>query len=251
VSSSEAGGYIKQKIKNMKTEIQYFSNINDLSQRAAEKILAVSKKCVEEKGYFTFVLSGGETPKTLYKLLGQEPLSSQIPWEKTYLFWGDERCVAPDHVDSNYGLAHGILLNKVSIPEKNVYRIKGELSGKEAAVDYKKDIIFFLKDKKKKNFDLILLGLGSDGHTASLFPGYVFSEKDSDVEAVYAPEGKPPGERVTLTLSLINSAENVIFLVSDKKKEMVLSEVLKGNKSYPAALVKAQDSLKWFIEKVR
>lgn len=243
----------------MKPEIRCFPNLSDLSRAAAEYICEIAEGAVKERNIFTLVLSGGSTPRLLYEALGRQPICNRMDWQHTHLFWGDERCVPPEHVDSNYALALQALISKVDIPASNVHRIHTESgSGKAAAEGYEKSLRRFFRsavgsqdDPYFPSFDLVLLGLGQDGHTASLFPGdAALKERDRWVVAVDGASGSPPVPRITLTFPAINQARFVLFLVSGSNKREVFQEIVKNPETaaYPAAGVKPYGRLLWFID---
>jgi 6-phosphogluconolactonase len=149
-----------------------FKDAQELSQGAAGYILSAIEQTLTKQDRFSLVLSGGTTPKAIYSLLGQPPLIGRVPWSRVHFFWGDERCVPPDHADSNYKMAFEALLARLSSPPQNIHRIQGEIPPDEAAAAYECAIAeFFGEENRHPRFDLILLGMGEDGHTASLFPG--------------------------------------------------------------------------------
>jgi 6-phosphogluconolactonase len=164
----------------------------------------------------------------LYRLLAEEPYRAQIPWTQVHLFWGDERCVPPDHPDSNYRLANEILISHVPIPSANVYRVRGELEPEVAARAYEKTLQDFFCGPRTR-FDLVLLGLGEDGHTASLFPGSdALHERERLAVAVKARYQDRPVHRVTLTLPALNTARQALFLVTGSAKAGIVQAVLEG-----------------------
>jgi len=201
-----------------------------LAQEAAGRILEQARAAVESRGRFSLALSGGSTPQDTYRLLAQEPYRDQVPWDKVHLFWGDERCVPPDDPGSNYHLADRLLISRVPIPAENVHRIPGELAPEAAARAYRRELEDFFCGPAPR-LDLVLLGLGGDGHTASLFPGAESLEALSDTvlpaEAEY--EGRP-AQRVTLALPAINAARQILFLVSGEAKAGIVAQVL-GSRS--------------------
>jgi 6-phosphogluconolactonase len=221
-----------------------------LSQEAAGRIAEQAREAVASRGRFTVALSGGSTPEGTYRLLAQEPYRSQVPWDGVHLFWSDERCVPPDDAGSNYGLAHQAFIEKVPLPPENVHRIRGELPPQAAAVATRRDMEDFFCGPVPR-FDLVLLGLGNDGHTASLFPGSDALEPTHNmavaVEAQY--EGRP-AQRVTLTLPAINAARQVLFLVSGEDKAEVVARVLYGGEgSLPAEKVRpTAGELVWLLD---
>ena len=237
---------------------QYTFKTLDLCCRAmAEHIVKTAKQCVETKGVFTFVASGGSTPKTLYRLLAAPPFVEKMPWDKTHLFWGDERCVAVDNPDSNYKMVSHELLTGNLPKAVTSHRMKGEMPPEEGAADYEKELQNFFSNNVNGDkitqppvFDLILLGLGSDGHTASLFPGaQALLEKELWVTATPPGVLAPQVYRLTLTLPVINNANEVIFLAAGENKKSLIHEIITRRQSalqYPAALVAPQGKLFWY-----
>jgi 6-phosphogluconolactonase len=235
--------------------------LSDLSRAAAEFIVELAETAVTERTIFTLALSGGSTPRLLYEYLAKEEFSQRMPWEHTHIFWGDERCVSPDHPDSNFAMAFETLISKAPLPSENVHRVttEGELP-KAAAREYEKSLREFFQDTAHArvplafpSFDLILLGLGKDGHTASLFPGEpVLEEKIRWVVAVAGTSASPAVPRVTLTFPVINQARCVLFLASGSDKRDVFQKILGSPESaaqhYPAARVRPSGSLLWFID---
>ncbi len=202
-------------------------DIEDLCERAAERVARSITDRVQAMGRATLVLSGGATPRRLYERLATETYGLAIPWGQVYLFWGDERCVPPDHPDSNYKMAYDALISKVSIPKENIYRMPAERSDHmEAALEYEKTLrtFFGLSGEGWPRFDTCLLGIGSDGHTASLFPGSpALAEKKQWVAAAYIEKLKV--YRLTLTPPVFNCSAQVIFLVAGKEKAPVMKEL--------------------------
>lgn len=211
-------------------EIIVVPNIEELSHRAAEELVALAIKTVQEKGFFTVALSGGTTPQWLYKVLAGERYRNQVPWPHVHLFWGDERCVPPDHPDSNYRMARELLIGNIPIPERNIYRMPAELDNPErAAMEYERIItsFFHLSPSALPRFDLVILGMGDDGHTASLFPETAVLKEDKRL--VFANYVEKLGKyRLTLTVPVINQAAHIFFLISGASKALVLKEVLEG-----------------------
>lgn len=224
--------------------IKVFSNSEALARGAAEHFVARSAAAVAQKGVFTVALSGGSTPKALYQLLAgtDEPFRAQIPWSQTHFFWSDERHVPPDHPDSNYRMTHEAMLSHVPVPESNVHRVHGENpNADQAASEYEQTLL---------PLDLILLGLGTDGHTASIFPGSeVLHETKRLVAAPWVE--KLNTYRITMTLPLLNSGASVVFLVSGADKAEIVKAVLEGPKQYPAQFVQpANGQLLWMLDRL-
>ena len=234
--------------------IEVFSDKAALSVGAAEKFLEIAQEAVEKNGRFLMALSGGGTPLGLFKLLAQSPYAEQFPWRQTHVFWGDERLVPPDDDGSNYKQAHDVLLSKVNIPTNQIYRAKGEAQPDEAVIDYANKLRELTESNRRwPVFDLILLGMGSDGHTASLFPGPIpANEKTEPVIAVTAGYDGRPAHRITFTPLVINDARYVIFLVAGKNKQEALTAVRLGPpdlEKWPSQRIKPQNGrLTWLLD---
>ena len=197
-----------------------------LAREAAQRFSDLDREAVESRGRFSVVLSGGSTPGALYRLLAEEPHCSQIIWAQVHLFWADERCVPPHDPGSNYRLAYEALIAPTRIPAENVHRVRGELAPRAAARAYDRELRRFFRAPRPR-FDLVLLGLGSDGHTASLFPGSgALEETEQLAVATTAFYDNRPSERVTLTLPALNAARQVLFLVSGLEKAEIVQAVL-------------------------
>jgi 6-phosphogluconolactonase len=234
------------------SEIRKLPDEAALAEAAAEHITALAKTVTADKGRFSIALSGGSTPVKLYELLASDAYSEQIDWPSVHIFWGDERCVPPDHVDSCYKMARDTLLDYVPIPEQNVHRMLGEIRPDEAAARYEHELKrFFGETELFPRFDLILLGMGDDGHTASLFPGTnaLLEEKRCVIEN-YVPAKQM--WRITLTRPTINAAANVIFLAAGAGKAIRLQQVLRGDYNQdglPAQLVQPKNGIvTWFVD---
>src|SRR6185503_13328727 len=220
--------------------IEIFANPQELARGVAEYFVARSAEAVARKGFFTVALSGGSTPKALYQLLA-DSFQTQVPWSRTHFFWSDERHVPPDHPDSNYRMTNEAMLSHVPVPEGNVHRIHGENpDAAEAAREYEQTV---------QQLDLILLGLGADGHTASIFPGSeVLHETKRLVAAPWIE--KLNTYRITMTLPLLNNSAAVLFLISGAEKAGIVKEVIEGPKKYPAQFVQpAHGQLLWMLDK--
>ena len=230
--------------------ISVFDDLQSLSRGAAELFQSLSCTVIATKGRFAVALSGGTTPRLLYTLLGSAPYQNTIDWPRIHLFWADERCVPSDHPESNYKLVRDTLLKNLSLPGKNVHNIQGEVDPTEAACAYEQDIKEFYGAVTFPSFDLIILGVGVDGHTASLFPGSS-SVTEADRIAIPIYRKDPQINRVTLTMPVINHASNILFLVAGKSKASVLQNILcQGNsKGYPAGLVSTKSGIvEWFLD---
>jgi 6-phosphogluconolactonase len=209
-------------------EIFICADEQSLHRAAAELVAAAAAASVADRGRFFWVLSGGRTPLPAYRLLAEEPLRAEMPWDKVYCFWSDERAVPPLHPDSNYGQARAALLDKVPVPAHQIIRVKGELPPIEAADDYKDALTDLASENRLwPRFDLVLLGLGADGHTASLFPGPArAADFRHPVLAVSGAPANPPVGRVTLTPLALNSAHHVLFVVGGAEKAAAVAGTL-------------------------
>jgi len=241
-----------------KPEIRSYPSLSELSLAAAEFIAKLAEARIRERGIFTFVLSGGTTPRLLYEELAKEPYASRVDWQHTHLFWGDERCVPSDNPDSNFSLAFQTLISRVDLPPSNIHRIAAATgSAKAVAAEYEKTLQEFFQPAAESDssisfpsFDLVLLGIGVDGHTASLFPGdAALEERTSWVVAVEGSSASPPVRRITLTFPVINEAKCVLFLASGPNKLKVLQKILTNPHTaiYPAAHVRPAGKLLWFV----
>jgi len=226
----------------------------ELFAAAAEEVVRTANEAVAQRSRFTIALSGGSTPKSLYNLLATNARTA-LPWDRMFFFWGDERHVPPTDPDSNYRMADETLLSKIPVAAGNVFRIKAENPDAAAVAEaYEQTILKFfqLKSGEVPNFDLILLGMGPDGHTASLFPGTTaLQEKSHLVVANWVEKMKT--HRITLTLPVLNAARCVTFLVSGSDKASVLREVLEEDvpaEQYPSKLVRpAAGKLIWLLDR--
>jgi 6-phosphogluconolactonase len=236
------------------TDIRIFDSPEKLYREAAEIFLGAAAAALREKGLFSVALAGGGTPLPLYQWLAENPLADQLAWDKAHFFWGDERTVGPDHPDSNYrGALHALLLPR-EVPPQNIHRIEGERLPEAAAKAYQEGLMEWFGNTPPR-FDLILLGMGDDGHTASLFPGTKLvetpkSDQLSWIEAVEVPQLDT--WRITFTPRLINNASQVLFLVRGSDKAQALKAVLEGPylpTTYPAQLVQPENGqLVWLVD---
>lgn len=236
-----------------RVELRVFAGAEELAAAAAEEFADRARDAVSRRGRFTVVLPGGSSPTLFFEVLADQRLG--IPWSKVHVFWGDERFVPPAHPESNFRAAQEALLARVRIPQANVHRIRTEaLSPNAAAAIYEQEIrtFFRLSAGRFPRFDLVVLGLGADGHTASLFPG---SEALSeDVRMVVAPLIAKLGiQRITLTLPMFNSARAVLFLVTGKQKAEALARALEGGEGsevLPTPLVRPKRGpLLWMVDR--
>ncbi len=238
------------------TEIRIYKDAEALSAEAAEEFIRCATQSIAARGRFAVALAGGETPRSLYSLLASPDKRDRVDWARTHVFWGDERCVSPTSEDSNYRMAHDALLSKVSTPPQNIHRIEAERADVDtAARDYETQLqtFFGLTEGDAPRFDLILLGMGRDGHTASLFPGSDALEERHRL-AVATQNAEQQMRRITLTLPVLNNARGCVFLVSGKDKAETLREVLQPQTvnsaaTLPAQLVKPERGrLLWLVD---
>jgi 6-phosphogluconolactonase len=236
----------------MSAEILVLSDSEALAVEAVRRLQSACRRAVAARGRFTLVLAGGSTPRRLYELLGGEETQHRLDWAAVEIFFGDERCVPPDDAASNYRLARETLLDRLPAPPAGLHRIHGELDPPAAADLYEKVIRGSLGQGVPR-FDLVLLGLGEDGHTASLFPGSpALDERERLVVPSLAPVA--PNSRVTLTLPVLQAAREVVFLVSGPEKAATLAKVLGGRtgekgEPLPAARVQPRTGrLVWLVD---
>ncbi len=234
------------------TKIIVKDDPDHLAQEAAKLFFEAALENVRKKGVFTVAVSGGSTPRRMHRLLAREPYLSEAPWDKTHLFWVDERCVSYSHQYSNYGAAKKDLINNIPIPDENVYPMPVESSSEIGSVAYQAKLIDFfnLEQGGLPQFDLIILGIGKDGHTASLFPGQrVLDEKERLVVSVKG--GNPEVSRLTMTLPVLNNAREILILVSGEQKAETLKTVLESDQVLlPVQRVRPnRGNLKWLIDR--
>lgn len=231
-----------------KPEIIVCPDAAALARQGTEQFIARAGEAVARAGRFAVALSGGSTPAALYSLLAAGEFCDRVDWPRVHLFWGDERCVPPDHPDSNFRMTREHLLDRIQLPPENIHRMQGETEPVAAAAAYESELRKFFSAGLPR-FDLVLLGLGEDGHTASLFPGSAaLKETEHWVAAVYVD--KLRSHRLTLTLPVINAAAHVAFLVAGASKAAIVKEMLgsANGSSYPAAQVMpARGQLTWLI----
>lgn len=230
--------------------IKIYADFKLLARAAAEHFVERSNEAVAQRGLFTVALSGGSTPKVLFGLLAdpKEPFRDQIPWSRIHFFWSDERHVPPDHPESNYRMANEVLLSRVPITQSNVHRVPSENpDAADAAAEYERTVVE-ITGQSLPQLDLILLGLGNDGHTASIFPGSdVLHETERLVAAPWVE--KLQTYRITMTLPLLNNGASVVFLVSGSEKAKIVKEIFEGPEQYPAQAVKPTNGeLVWMLD---
>ena len=221
----------------------------ELAEAAARDFAIRAEEAIDERGSFAVALAGGSTPKATYEALARD-YSGELDWGRVHVFFGDERTVPPDHEDSNYRMSHEALLSRV--PVGGVHRMRGELPRAEAAAAYEEELREFSEQDDFPSLDLILLGLGEDGHTASLFPETSALDV-TDRWVVANPVLKLETTRLTLTIPVINAAKAVTFLVAGEGKAWALREILEGDadpRAYPAKLVHPESGdLSWMVDR--
>jgi 6-phosphogluconolactonase len=232
-------------------KIEILSSREELARASANFFVEQSVAAVAQRGLFTVALSGGSTPRILYELLADpnEPFREQVPWTESHFFWSDERHVPPDHPDSNYRMANEALLSRVPVPQHNVHRVLSENPNAAAAAKAYEETLLEVTKETLPQLDLILLGLGNDGHTASIFPGSeVLHETTHLVAAPWVEKLK--SYRITMTLPLLNNGASVLFLVGGSEKAEIVKTVLEGPEVYPAQAVKPTNGeLIWMLDK--
>lgn len=219
----------------------------ELATAAAHLIVTLSNEAVAKKGFFSMALSGGSTPKLLFELLAQPPFINNIPWKKTVIAFGDERFVPHSSDESNYKMAATALLNKVPLQKKNILIVSTEkISPARSAQQYEEKIRRHVSASQP--FDLVLLGIGEEGHTASVFPGSpLLTVKKHWIKDIWVEEKK--STRISFTLSFINQAKNIAFLVSGNGKADIVKKIFSGKyNDLPAARVSAKENLYWFLD---
>ncbi|MGA2758694.1 MAG: 6-phosphogluconolactonase [Candidatus Cybelea sp.] len=234
---------------NDRGELVVYADAGAVAQALADSFVAAGLAAIAERGAFAVALSGGNTPRAAYELLAADPLRASLPWSDVFIYFGDERCVPPDDERSNYRMAREAFLDAVPSPNQNVARMRGEIDPGLAANEYASILRTALGDNPR--FDLVMLGLGEDGHTASLFPGIAQDiEENSLVEAAYAQSQEM--WRVSFTPKLINAAWRVAFAVEGVAKAPALAAVIEGPSdpaTYPAQLVRPRSGeLTWLVD---
>lgn len=235
----------------MDKSIKIFSSPYELAEKFAEELANRINIAAKSKKPLIVALSGGSTPGLLFSILGDH-FSDSVSWEYVHFFWADERCVTPEDPESNYGMTRSKLFDKIAIPYSNIHRIIGENDPEQEALRYSKEIYAYTQERDGLPlFDIIMLGLGQDGHTASIFPKHsdLFNSGKICEVAVHPVTFQ---NRVTITGRVINNADSVVFLVTGKKKAKIIEKILKRNSSelnFPAAyIVPVYGELRWFID---
>jgi 6-phosphogluconolactonase len=229
--------------------IEVYASLQELEEAATKAMATAAVDAVRERGACFLVLAGGETPRGVYRRLATAPWRDLIDWAHTHLLFGDERLVPPDHPLSNYGMVRAELISRVPIPAGNVHRVMGELNPDEAARSYEDEITTLLGGAAGR-FDMVLLGVGEDGHTASLFPGE--AALLAPPRAIVALPG-PKAWRVSMTAPMLNGARRIVFLVAGEGKAAIVRRILELNKStaeLPASLIRPRDGrLLWMLDR--
>lgn len=232
----------------MTTFIHTSNTPEDLAQLFAEQFVIWVNE--NKDGAFHLALSGGKTPSMLFSLLANK-FADALPWQKIHFWWGDERMVPSDDPESNFGVVNDLLFKRLPIATENIHRIKGEGSPEIEAERYGMEIQSFVPEKKGwPSFDLIMLGLGDDGHTASIFPNQMQLLESDQVTAI-ATHPLSGQKRITLTGKVINNAKRVVFLVSGESKAPIYNEIIHNTENslmYPAAHIHPKRELYWFVD---
>ena len=232
--------------------VRVFDDPEQVAREAAGLFVRLSIEAVSERGSFSVALSGGTTPRRVYELLASDDYRTQVTWASVHVFFGDERTVAPDHPDSNFRMANEALLSRVALPARNVHRMNGVGDAAANASRYESELRAIFGDAEWPRLDLVMLGMGDDGHTASLFPGTTaLAEERAWVVANWIEKFQT--WRITLTAPAINAAHRVLFLVTGAGKAERLREVLKGERDpsrLPSQLIQPRDgTLEWLVDR--
>lgn len=228
--------------------LHIYKDPGEVIEALANWITTYISQTLKNQERFTIALSGGETPKALYKLLATDAYRNKIDWRKIHIFWGDERVVTFTDASNNAGMAFENLLDKVDIIAENIHIMKTDLQPDVAAIEYE-DVLHEYFNNSPNSFDLVLLGMGKDGHTLSLFPSsYILNEQQHWVNAVFVEDQKM--HRITLMPLIVNRASSVVFLITGSEKSPVLQDILKGSENeYPAQLIQPLNgNLQWFLD---
>jgi 6-phosphogluconolactonase len=251
-------------LQKSSAQVRVYQDPGELALKAARRFARLADQYVIGGGRFTVALSGGSTPKAMFSLLAAEPFLNTVPWSSIYFFWGDERCVPPDHADSNFRMTNETLLSKVPVPQQNIFRVPAELpDAARAGAEYSATLTsFFLADSAANRsgtaplsalprFDLVFLGMGPDGHTASLFPHSSALQAGEEIAVANYVE-KFKAWRITLTAATINNARNITFLAAGEDKAETLKNVLEGPYQpdvYPSQLIQPRNgTLLWMVD---
>lgn len=235
----------------MNKNIKIYDNPDTLAVQLSNQLMNAANQKPDD---LLIAISGGHTPNTLFKHLANSPYKEKIPWNKIHFYWCDERCVSPTSSESNYGTANQHLFKNISIPEKNIHRIQGEAEPQAEVIRYANEIERFLPfdNSDLPQFDWVLLGMGEDGHTASLFPGKSFLFLYSNIAGV-SQHPATGQKRISLTKEVLCNSKRISFMVTGREKAKVLSEIIKElplSKNYPAAEIKPiNGEIEWMIDK--
>lgn len=237
----------------MPPRIEVLDDASALADAAAREVVRAGRSALAERGEFRLVLAGGRTPEATYRRLSGEEIRGEPFWARTAVFWGDERCVPPDDPQSNYGRAAASILSRLSRPPAAVHRIRGERGAEPAAAEY--DALLRESSGDPPRFDLVLLGMGADGHTASLFPGGSPADFPPDALAIPALAPAPPRERVTMTPRALGGGREILFLVQGRAKAEAVATVLGPGRHasapvLPAGSIEARDgAVTWLLDR--
>lgn len=220
-------------------KIRVFPDLESLSHEAVHIFVETSRQSISERKSFSVAISGGSTPRMLYTLLGSDRYRDIVNWKGINVFWADERCVTPEHRDSNYRHAFESFLSKVPVPDKNIHRIRGEKGPEQGAQEYENELRRHFDTANLPVFDLVLLGMGEDGHTASLFRNSItLNEKGRLAVPVF--RNKSDHDRITLTLPVLNNALHIVLLISGTSKSKTVANILgekNGKHRYPVGRI--------------
>jgi len=235
---------------NSRANVSVWNSAEQLAQSAAETMCTLMRRAIEEREKCSVALAGGETPRRVYQVLATDPHRSLIDWDCVHLFFGDERMVPPDDPASNYGMVHQELLSRVPVPADHIHRIHGEHSALDAAMEYEGELVKFF-GRAMPRFDLITLGVGEDGHTASLFPHTSsVSEQTRSVLGYFVPQLN--SWRVTLTLPVLLNARDILFLAAGTRKAEIVGRIQSAvtpSADLPASMVRPHDgTVQWMLD---
>jgi 6-phosphogluconolactonase len=235
-------------------QVRVYPNRTAVAHAAAAQFVATAEKAMTTRNRFTVALAGGSTPRDIYRLLAGDEYNGMMEWDLVHVFWGDERAVPLNDPDNNGRMAKEALLNHVNIPSQNIYRIQSQLSPQEAAENYEQTLRHYFGERNytEPRFDLVMLGLGAEGHTASLFPhSQALSESDHWVTAVYVPQNQ--SWRISLTPVALNAASKIMFVVVGEEKAQAVKQVLSEPKQpnlLPAQIIDPpQGQVLWIVDK--
>ena len=241
-------------INQDKSDVHLYDDSDALFEGAAQRWVALARRAVEDHGGFHVALSGGSTPKGLYERLATPWFRDQVDWSRVHIYFGDERGVPPDHVDSNYRMAKEALLQHVSIPATQIHRLMAESDDLETTADGYAQLLegqLPAGEGDTGRFDLVMLGMGPDGHVASLFPHTpVLSERRRPVAPVHVTQLDT--WRLTITLPVINNARHTMLLVAGKNKAAIMGEIMSdyhGHPRYPVEMIEPTDRLEWYMDR--